>query len=589
MKLYIPAWQFRGSAIVHRVKGWSPLEEAILLSLFHSPGTIDSVSNDLALPLRIVSASIFRLMRFGLVDLRSEPNRCFEPSVSGREFVSMNRELPEQSTSRSIGFNYVFETLGGSILKRWDVEVAFPNQLSPTGNVKLIDFPEGDETEVSMSSKIADHFEKTLRPGEWLRGVETVGAVLRRCYVGIEMNDIRDGIFPDGASDYLKSAVSEFETTSVLPSINIIKHVEKEVSFHATVDQEDVLLSSEDHLVAFERIVASAKSEIFVLSTFIADFENLNGLAERERVYRALVEACKRGVRCHLFFGTSRKGGEENGIRLLRLRDELDNRSQTRGRLIPHLESVGSHSKFVIADDGGDGAVAIFGSCNWLSSGFRPIEMSVVLHSSHVVAALADLLSTIVSSVSTTVRSTQALHAMVRHLRRERRTLGLDDTDAEKTNACLTLIRAQEHDHMLRSAAHSSKRRFICASNKFGANLVIGVLNAAEEAAGAGKDVRVFYATTSGPLNNDHAEQHIDRLQGTVDIVRLKSPAVHAKFLLWDDDDIIVSSLNWASQNSSIDAPVDELGVHIRCDGLATAVLGRFEELYSKVLDQYRA
>lgn len=563
----------------------------MLLSLHEEPGTTASVSENLRLPARVVSACVIRLMRFGFIELRTDSGRNLEASASGREFINSDRALPEHRTSREFGFNLVYEKLGRSVLARWDVDVVFPDQIRERADNCILEFStlESPETEVSMSARVADHIEKSLRPGEWLRGVQTVGSVLRKCYVEVDIAAVNEGIFPDGSSQALESALKEFERTSVLPKLSIEDDTKKTAPdvFENAVSLEDLLLSSEEHLTAFERVVGRAKQDVFVLSTWVAEATNENGLVARERIYAALVAACRRGVRCHLFFGTSKEEeGSQSARRLLKLRDILDARSKTRGLLLAHLEPVGSHSKFLIADDGQNGAVAIVGSCNWLSSGFRPIELSIVLNDPVIVAAQAEILASIASSAATTVRSTQALHALARMLRRERRTLRLTRSPIEAPNARISFLHAGQHDHMLREAAHSAQRRFVCSSNKVGANLVIGVLNAAEHAAKQIDDVRLYYSVTSGPMRDDHMVDQAERLRGRVDIVRLKSPVIHAKFVLWDEDDLVVSSLNWASQNGSADSEFDEFGLHINSKGIASEVLAKFDQLYSAARSQ---
>lgn len=586
MKIFIPSWQFRGTAIVHRIRGWSPLEEVVFLAVYEGADTGATVCEQLGLPTRVVSSAIFRLLRFGLLELRSGTQRRLELSATGKEFVNSDRGLPQHNTSREIGFNTVFEKLGGSVIKSRDVEVIFPwQQELMNGNVRIDFRPEDEgETEVGMADRVSNYIERNLRQDELLQGIETVKTVLTACHIGIDLAEFEDGIYPEGSSEILQSSIAEFHRTDVIPMLPpSLEEQEplKPSKFDVPFEKENLLLSPEEHLQAFENIALNAKKDIFILSTFVAEHAGKNGLEARERIYTALVDACSRGVRCHLFFGTSRDDGQENGERLFKLRDALDARSRTRGRLLAQLEPVHSHTKLLVADDGADGAVAILGSCNWLSSPFRPIELSVVLDEPSVAAASADVLALIAANLSTASRSTQALQALARTVRHQPPGMMLGRSkQPSKKHALITFLRAGEHDPLLRKAAHSAQKKFICASNKVGANLVTGVLNAAEEAAKLVDDVRLYYGIPAGPLKKRHIQEHAERLTGSVNISRLKSPMVHAKFLLWDEDDIIVSSMNFASQNGSMEAPLDELGVHIHAEGLADSLLQRFEALY---------
>lgn len=55
------------------------------------------------------------------------------------------------------------------------------------------------------------------------------------------------------------------------------------------------------------------------------------------------------------------------------------------------------------------------------------------------------------------------------------------------------------------------------------------------------------------------------------------NPQLHAKFLAWDSDHLVVSSLNWGSQSGLEDNPLDEIGLFLEGPNLATSLLETFE------------
>jgi len=61
------------------------------------------------------------------------------------------------------------------------------------------------------------------------------------------------------------------------------------------------------------------------------------------------------------------------------------------------------------------------------------------------------------------------------------------------------------------------------------------------------------------------------------------SEGFHAKFLLWGDDDIVVTSINWCSWTSPPDAPFGEIGVHISRPGLARQLAERLPLIWSQL------
>ena len=107
--------------------------------------------------------------------------------------------------------------------------------------------------------------------------------------------------------------------------------------------------------------------------------------------------------------------------------------------------------------------------------------------------------------------------------------------------------------------------------------MVPGLFNPAEAAGRRLDDVRVYYSRQSAPVKRRHVASHRERLLDVVDLVGVRDPQVHAKFLLWDDDDVVVSSMNWGSQTGSPEDPLDEVGLYLQGPGVATRLLERFE------------
>ena len=59
---------------------------------------------------------------------------------------------------------------------------------------------------------------------------------------------------------------------------------------------------------------------------------------------------------------------------------------------------------------------------------------------------------------------------------------------------------------------------------------------------------------------------------------------LHGKFLLWDNNDIVISSLNWPSSDTSASLPQGEIGVHIAGGGIANAVVQNLETIWPDLL-----
>ncbi|WP_024577599.1 MULTISPECIES: hypothetical protein [unclassified Afipia] len=575
MKIYLPAWHYRARAIVQRTWGWSPIEEMILLALDRAPDTIEGVAKSLRIPVQVAGSTIARLMQFGLVELRLSPVPQLATSSVGRDFIRLGGALPERTEDREIHISLVLEKVGHSVFRNRDVETAPLNRFVHTDH--KVNFPPGpDETDDTMAARVTQFVAGMLRPGEWLRGVQTINSVLERKYLAIDLNDVKNGLLPEGASQDLIGALQATIKTGILPEASDPRQ-SRSPTIDTMMSDDQLIVGGDQHLERFEHIVDQAEEDVFVLSTFITPHDG-KYTDRHERVRAALERACLRGVRCHLFYGTALDTERRNAIAMQELNVRLSSVRRARGLVLAQRDSVRSHVKCLAADDGRGGAVVVLGSSNWLSSPFSAVELSAELTENHAAAAGLDLLRSIISPLSSASRSVETLQFMASDLRRTRSSLSLKTETGQSIPVRMTILQADDHERLLRRVAHEADERFVCCSNRVGATMVPGLFNPAEIAGRRLGDVRVYYSRSSGPIKRRHVKAHRDRLNGVVDLIAVEDPQVHAKFLLWGNDHAVVSTMNWGSQSGSPDNPLDEIGLHLEGSGLATSLLAKFEK-----------
>ncbi len=562
MKIFLPAWHYRARAIVQRTWGWSPIEEMVLLALDRAPGTIEQVAASLAIPKQVASSTVARLMQFGLIEVRLSPVPVLTTSSVGYEFLRSDRALPERTEDREVGISLIFEKVGHSVLRNRDVTTIPIKHLPSSG--RAVPFPPGEapETDSTMAQRVNRFMAGTLRPGEWLRGVQAISSVIEQRYLVLDLDDVRNSVLPPGASERLIGALQATAATGELPQAFSSEQTRAEPAKIA-FDANQLIVGSEQHLETFERIVGTAKSDVFVLSTFVASQSDERGKEKRARIWKALERAVDRGVRCHLFYGTSLDRRAENAIAMQELNQRLSAVRVTRGKVLVHRDSVRSHAKILAADDGQGGAVALVGSCNWLSSPFLAVEASVELRGNRGAAIGLDLLRSIVSKLSSASRSVETLQFMSSDLRRSKTLLAPTGQAAERANTELTVLYADDHERLLRTVAHEADQSFVCCSNKVGAPVVPGLFNPAEVAGRRLEDVRVYYSRETGPTKKRHVRAHRERLHGIIELLKVSGPQLHAKFLAWDKDNVVVTSMNWGSQSGSPDDRLDEIGLYL--------------------------
>lgn len=150
------------------------------------------------------------------------------------------------------------------------------------------------------------------------------------------------------------------------------------------------------------------------------------------------------------------------------LNQRLSSIRVTRGKILVHLDSVGSHAKIVAADDGHGGAVALVGSCNWLGSPCSALEASVELRDAVGAAIGLDLLPSTVAKLSSATRSVETLQFTAADLGRSTPSVTLTGGPTERAEAELTVLYADDHERLIRGAAHQARRSFVCCSTKLG-------------------------------------------------------------------------------------------------------------------------
>lgn len=581
MTIYIAAWHYRARVVVQRTWGWSPIEELVLLYLDKTPGTMASVAADLDLPAQVVGATVSRLMQFGLVELRTSPRPMLSTSMVGQQLIRSGRPLPERTADRELTVSLVYERIGQSVFRRRDVSLRSAADIGQFAAVVRFTQDEPEENDETMATRVYRLMAGTLRPGEWLRGVRAVNSVLTRRYLEIDLDNVRQGIFPTGASNSLVNALRATAATGILPAPPPPERTTPppiETDFRA----ERFVVGTTEHVDKFVEVVDRAIKDVFVLSTFVAPQGDEKGRPHRDRVLDALARAIERGVRCHLFFGTS-DNVAKSAHAMEEIRTRLSATRLVRGFLFVHRDTVRSHAKFLAADDGDNRAVVVFGSCNWLSSPFSAVEVSVELTDAGAASLGLDMLRAIVATLPDASRSVEAMGFMADELRRAfQGGSSRSASSARGQRARLKVVYAPGHERLLRRAAHEAEARFVCCTNRMGSTMVPALFAPTEIAGRRLDDVRILYSRYSGPTKRRHVSEHRQRLHGVVDIIPVREPQLHCKFLLWDDDHVVVSTLNWGSQTGREENPLDEIGLYLEGPQLATSLLAKIERYLSE-------
>jgi len=95
-----------------------------------------------------------------------------------------------------------------------------------------------------------------------------------------------------------------------------------------------------------------------------------------------------------------------------------------------------------------------------------------------------------------------------------------------------------------------------------------------------GITTEIYYGIKSGTLTGTGLSDIIvEGQQNSVKITPVHEPKLHAKFLAWDDDAVVITSQNWLSADPPDDKPRAEIGLVIRSPGIARQMIERFNAI----------
>jgi cardiolipin synthase A/B len=148
------------------------------------------------------------------------------------------------------------------------------------------------------------------------------------------------------------------------------------VSHSFTLDPADLVIGGSDQKTCFLTLLGKAERRMIVHSTLL-DAKRFEALADPIR------EACGRGVVFDLLCGDDVESDDldnKNARAASAIMTFVRNDPLLHGKVRMHMLSTGSHCKLLLVDTD-DGLVAAVSSCNWLSSPFNAVELSVILRS----------------------------------------------------------------------------------------------------------------------------------------------------------------------------------------------------------------
>jgi phosphatidylserine/phosphatidylglycerophosphate/cardiolipin synthase-like enzyme len=520
------------------------------------------------------------MMRFRFVEsdfINGLP--AFRTTAYGSAVVASGSEIPtaKQRLSRNVAF--VYDTISGTVYQRRDVDT------KPAVFIEALRDKGVDVRDIKVRGKLprttpAENFvriQKVLREDESLLFFDGDTFVERQnefMMVVVDGNDMRG--LPKKAPAALEAEIARVANSKeTIRPIIVESMIEDDAPVTPTavpmrLADDDIVFGGDAHSDLLKHILSRAQRRIFIHSTFLRR-EAFTALA------RELRDAARKGVKIDVFWGagTTDEPGEKTMKEALALARIVASDELLRDRVRIHLKSTGSHSKLLIADDGHENFVAVVGSCNWLYTSFDRFELSVVLREPALVARTAEAFGALVAKPGFRPEIGAELYVMSRVMARR---------PAVGGSHSARFLQGQAHEAILREASGSAPTRFLIASDKFGNSAFPNAIIPAEVAAATVRtEPVVVYGSTAGKVTGAGAANlTFDVRERGVRLLRI-AEGFHAKFLLWGDDDAVITSINWCSWTSPPDSPLGEMGVHIHRTGLARSLALRLSMLWPQL------
>lgn len=576
VRVAVPVKLARLRVWVDKGRHWSGADRLILWALTVQPRTTADLHRDACIPARLVNEIILRLMRFGWIELAATSRgAAFRATGAGQEMVETFDTLPPVTKRTARRVSFVLEPFEWKAFGLRDLKPYRLNEIENIArehDVRRIDV-EGDWRQMGVEDLFAAA-DQMLQDDEELSSIDfNASNSLEQFALFTVIDDAVKGLPPDPPAelvDAVRRAGGEKNPGAKVQVFAKGRRARRRDSGARTVsiptfNPEDVVLSGLDHRDLLVETLRRASSHVVMHSTFLREA----AFVEMQDEFR---RTAKRGVRIDIFWGAAadERGRTENLEAAIAIIHRIAADHHLRDRAKVHLYSTGSHAKLIVADRGGgpEGEhVAVVGSCNWLSTGFHRTEASVVIRHPHAVALVAQQFADLVFGSATSSQVSADLTALARALRKQ---------PAVDGPARVRIVAGDDHGEMVRTAREQAERSILVGGDRFGMAAEARTIVPLIKAAGRAVDTVICFSRPSGPVKRqDQRELTVQSAAAGVRLVQIPKRELHGKLLLWDDDHVVVTSLNWSSADTRRDAPQAEIGVYIQSPGLAADVRRR--------------
>jgi cardiolipin synthase A/B len=566
---------------IEKGRRWSVIEHLLLDIVARTPSSTTRLSEKSGLPRRVIVEAFIRLMRAGWVEIvGTADGPVFKATAVGAAKAPLD-QLPAATVIEPRWRSFAIEQITGGVFRSRELDVRPPSRVPFSTDDQIVLHLQGSP--LHAEGDLGEVFTAIEGEDELIVGIDrSVERLMERFALVTVREDLIEGL-PARASPALKALVKaraheameaaqreQLAQAKPLPAQAIQDPIreqsEASPSRPALYETDDLIVDGPTHLAALERAIRNAKERIIVHSTFVTELRS-------RALLPALLHAAEHGVKIDLLWGQDDVGGTTSSSRIAAAGLKASVATAGRDDLITvHPFSTNSHAKIVVSDNGKGAWHALVGSCNWLASDFQSFEASMRLRDPALVGALIRRLASLA----------KGRPGLWDELSIEMTVLGRRVEALPRGNGRtvpMRLLFAPDHEKLILQARDRAKKRIYVLSHRIGiAAKPVALLPALSAVKANNVSASFFYGRTTGPLSGaDSADLIREFAKEGLAIRPVHRPRIHAKVLGWDDDTLVVSSLNWLSADPADAALYREIGILIEAPRIADHFIRLFE------------
>lgn len=544
---YVPVLKTAANYSTNIGRRWSILEHMLLLDLAQDRRSQAELVAATGLQPRIVVEALVNLVRANYIEIRaSESELSFQATALGKRQAAME-ELEADQVRSERWISLAFDQVTGAWLRADDLTLIHEHDLPQNAHCLPAAFATYDPSDGRLRDLLY------LPPDETL-GQEEIR--LRKPALPFARVILRHGLLeglPPYAGQDLRQRVRDFlkDFESEADDEEDGEEID-ETEFKSDLAADDFYVGGPDQLRLIQDALRTAATTIVIHSCFVSD-------TTMQVLLPDLEATAKRKVKVDLLWGLDRIQPGDIPKKVAKAEAVLDELTPAlRRRVQLSLRSSGSHAKMIVYDDRDGNWISVVGSCNFLSTAFDGIDVAVRMRSPGLAVRLLSWL--LIMQIPTAGAWSPVARRLDRAWTAARRA---ESYGRETGSHRLRLIVDADHYAMIRSARDFATRDIVAACDLLGIAAETSTFVPLAEAVRTGCTVNLFYQRPTDALFDNERVPSKAQLKArglVIDVVE----ELHAKLLVWDDQDYVVSSFNWLS--TSVDgarARGAEIGIHI--------------------------